>query len=397
MSPSPSLLTAVLVLSVTAPCSAFIPTSTAPLLRPLLASAVSLRHARPAAPSRTAALSLSMSGGSQLAQLASMTVLAVDTGDLSVIEELSKTGHITDATTNPLFVSQAGLSGDPRYVAFVDEAVKYAKGKTKDVDEGVALAIDRLAVNLGKEILQFVKGYVSTEVDPRLSFDREESVARAKRIIKMYEEEGIDRSRILIKLAATWEGITAAEELEKEGITCNLTLVFGMTQAVACAQRGVRLISPFTGRIHDWHKADQGKEVWEPSEDMGVVECTRMFQYFKKHGHSTICMPASWRPSRGPGFELDEIRALAGSDRMTIPPNLLSMLDESSEPLERMLEPIEGAKQCEEEEWGGGRMGEKEFRFRLNQDGCTTEKMSQGIRAFVSDTEKLEEAIRSKF
>eukprot|EP00288_Rhodomonas_lens_P006477 CAMPEP_0177740048 /NCGR_PEP_ID=MMETSP0484_2-20121128/27357_1 /TAXON_ID=354590 /ORGANISM="Rhodomonas lens, Strain RHODO" /LENGTH=196 /DNA_ID=CAMNT_0019254163 /DNA_START=111 /DNA_END=698 /DNA_ORIENTATION=+ len=188
-----------------------------------------------------------------------MTTLSVDTGDLTVIEELAKTGFITDATTNPLFVSQAGLSGDPRYMAFVDEAVDYAKAKLKSGEvngegEAVALAMDRLAVNLGREIVKLVKGYVSTEVDPRLSFDKEESLVRARRIIKMYEDEGVGRERVLIKLAATWEGIMAAAELEKEGIRCNLTLIFGLVQAIACAQYGAHLISPFTGRILDWHK-----------------------------------------------------------------------------------------------------------------------------------------------
>jgi len=391
------------LLVVLAPASAFLPAAPGLLLSPLHASAA-LRPPLSPLPSRpfraSAASALRMGGGkdSQLAQLASMTVIAVDTGDLSVIADLASTGYITDATTNPLFVSQAGLSGDPRYIAFVDEAVAYAKSQTKDQDEGVALAIDRLAVNLGKEILGLVKGYVSTEVDPRLSFDAEQSVERARRIIKMYEDEGIDRKRVLIKLAATWEGLCAAEVLEKEGITCNLTLVFGMTQAVAAAQKGAHLISPFTGRIHDFHKAEQGKDVWEPSEDMGVVECSRMFRYYKKFKHDTICMPASWRPSRGAGFDLDEIRALAGSDRMTIPPNLLKLLSDSSDPLPRMLEPVSGAAECDEaEEWGGGAMGEKEFRFRLNQDACTTEKMAQGIRAFVADTQKLEAAIRAKF
>mmetsp|Transcript_13701 Transcript_13701/g.33607 ORF Transcript_13701/g.33607 Transcript_13701/m.33607 type:complete len:396 (-) Transcript_13701:177-1364(-) len=372
-------------------CSAFAPSSTAPLFRG------GLRHASPraCAPRRPSAPLVQM-GASQLEQLASMTVLSVDTGDLNVIKEQAATGAITDATTNPLFVSQAGLSGDPTYIALVDDAVAYAKKKAGSNDEGVALAMDRLAVNLGKEITKLVKGYVSTEVDPRLSFDVDESVKRALRIIEMYEEEGVPKSRVLIKLAATWEGILAAEILEKQGITCNLTLVFGILQAAACAQRGVRLISPFPGRILDWHTPDSGKARWEPSEDPGVVECTRIFNYYKKYGHDTICMPASWRPSRGKGYDLDEIRALAGSDRMTIPPNLLKMLAECDDPLPRMLEPRAGAAACTDAEFGGGRIEEKEFRFLLNQDACTTDKMSQGIRAFVADTNKLEAAIRSK-
>ncbi|KAJ1481396.1 hypothetical protein T484DRAFT_2731410 [Baffinella frigidus] len=211
-----------------------------------------------------ASMAMDVSTSSQLAQLSGMTVLSVDTGDLTVIEELGKTGYITDATTNPLFVSQAGTSGDPRYVAFVDEAIKYAneEGKTLDDNAKVGLAIDRLAVNLGTAISKLVPGYVSTEVDPRLSFSMEESLTRARGIIAMYEKEGVPRSRILIKLAATWEGIKAAEILEKEGITCNLTLVFGVLQAAAAAQAGARLISPFTGRILDWHKVDKKQEVY---------------------------------------------------------------------------------------------------------------------------------------
>jgi transaldolase len=254
-----------------------------------------------------------------------MPVLSIDTGDLDIVEQFAATGYITDATTNPLFVSQAGLSGDPRYVAFVEEAITYAKEKMCnmdgcDVDDAIALAMDRLAVNLGKNILALgikgvscreksksfrpisareghvhagapamnltvlideIPGYVSTEVDPRLSFDTEESLVRARRIIQMYEDEGIARSRVLIKLAATWEGIAAAEILEKEGITCNLTLVFGTLQAKACAQRGVRLISPFPGRILDWHKADKGFDTCPPAEDPGVIACADMYGYFK--------------------------------------------------------------------------------------------------------------------
>jgi len=341
---------------------------------------------------------------SQLAQLASMTVLSIDTGDLDIVEQFAATGYITDATTNPLFVSQAGLSGDPRYVAFVDEAITYAKEKmcNKDgcdvIDDTIALAMDRLAVNLGKNILSLgIKGYVSTEVDPRLSFDKDESLVRARRIIQMYEDEGIKRDRVLIKLAATWEGIAAAEVLEKEGITCNLTLVFGTLQAKACAQRGVRLISPFPGRILDWHKFDKKFDTCPPNEDPGVIACAEMFGYFKKFEHATICMPASWRPSRGPGYELDEIRELSGADRMTIPPNLLTDLANCQDTLPQKLEVKAATAACTEPALGGGRVEEKEFRFLLNQDGCTTEKMAQGIRAFVSDTEKLEEAIRTKF
>lgn len=187
----------------------------------------------------------------QLEQLASMTTLSIDTGDLDVIAEWAATGLVTDATTNPLFVSQAGLSGDERYVAFVDRAIAYAKSNAAGEKEQLELAMDRLAVELGLEIVKLVPGYVSTEVDIRASFDTAESLRRARRIIAMYEAEGVPRSRVLVKLAGTWEGIAAARELEKEGITCNITLIFGFIQAVAAAQAGARLISPFPGRIKE--------------------------------------------------------------------------------------------------------------------------------------------------
>uniref|UniRef100_A0A7S4VH01 transaldolase n=1 Tax=Alexandrium monilatum TaxID=311494 RepID=A0A7S4VH01_9DINO len=333
---------------------------------------------------------------SRLAQLAGMTVLSIDTGDLGLIKDFADTGLITDATTNPLFVSQAGLSGDPTYVAFVDEAVAYAREHASREEEVVALAIDKLAVNLGVEISKLVPGYVSTEVDPRLSFNKEETLRRARRIIALYEEVGVPRSRVLIKLAGTWEGIAAMAELEKEGITCNITLIFGLAQAVASAQYGARLISPFPGRVLDWHKREEGKEIWEPAEDPGVVAVRRMYEYFKKYGHDTICMPASWRPSRGKGHELDEIEALAGVDRMTIPPGLLEGLAEGSGELPRQLEPVAAKTACADEELCGGRMSEAQFRFLMNADGCATEKTAEGLRSFIADTNKLEAAIGSK-
>lgn len=337
--------------------------------------------------------------GTQLEALAGVTTLSIDTGDLDVIKEYAATGLISDATTNPLFVSQAGLSGDPRYVAFVQEALDYSRGKLGDVplDEIVNLAMDRLSVNLGKEIVSLVPGYVSTEVDIRESFDVQASVDRARRIIGMYEESGVPRSRVLIKLAATWEGIKAAEILEKEGITCNLTLVFGFTQAVACAQAGVRLISPFPGRVLDWHKNNGGQPAYSPDEDPGVVAVRRMYDYYKKFGHGeTICMPASWRPSRGAGFETDEITALAGVDRMTIPPSLLEKLAASREPLPRLLDPSTAEASCRDAEVAGGALGEKQFRMMMNADVCATTKLAEGINAFVDETEKLRVALASQ-
>jgi len=339
---------------------------------------------------------------SQLQQLSEMTVLSIDTGDLSIIEEYARTGVLTDATTNPLFVSQAGLSGDPRYVAFVDRAVAYAKANADASDPSAVLelASDRLAVELGLEIVKIVPGYVSTEVDIRASFDTAESLRRARRIIAMYEAEGVSRSRVLVKLAGTWEGIQAARELEKEGITCNITLIFGFIQAVAAAQAGARLISPFPGRIKDWHSANGGKQNYAPGEDPGVVCVSRIYRYYKKYGHEkTICMPASWRPSRGtadPAYAVDEIVALAGVDRMTIPPPLLAMLASTEAPLPRVLSPAEAAAACEDEEVAGGQLQEAGFRMALNADVAATTKMAEGINAFVAETLKLESALRLK-
>lgn len=339
----------------------------------------------------------SLNAASQLEQLSKMTTLSIDSGDLDVIKKYANTGFITDATTNPLFVSQAGLSGDPVYAKLVDDAVQFAvSANEKDEESTVALAIDQLAVNLGCSIASIVEGYVSTEVNPKLSFDTESSVNRGRRIISMYEKMGIPKERILIKLAATWEGIMAAEILEKEGIQCNLTLIFSFVQAVACAQRGAHLISPFTGRILDWHKVKDGRtEGVLPEVDEGVVACKRMYNYFKKFGHDTICMPASWRPSRGPGYELDEIQALAGTDRMTIPAPLLEKLENCEDLVPRVLNTLE-AQECDEELVGQGMIDEKEFRFRLNMDGCGNDKLAEGIRAFIGETDKLEAAVLDK-
>lgn len=343
---------------------------------------------------------LEVSAKSQLAQLAGMTTLSIDTGDLDVIEAYGATGLITDATTNPLFVSQAGLSGDARYIAFVDSAIAYARANAEGEAAVLELAMDRLAVELGLEIVKLVPGYVSTEVDIRASFDTDESVRRARRIIAMYEAAGVDRKRVLVKLAGTWEGIAAAKILEAEGITCNITLIFGFIQAVAAAQAGARLISPFPGRIKDWHGANGGTPTYEPADDPGVVCVSRMFGYYKKHGHEgTICMPASWRPSRGTSdaaFAVDEIVALAGVDRMTIPPPLLELLAATEAELPQQLEPAAAAAACDEPAVGGGAISEADFRMALNADVCATTKMAEGINAFVGETLKLEAALRSK-
>jgi len=374
-----------------APCTAFAPRLRAPCSSRTTSKGI---HWPPSPSSLLAAVEAS--ADSQLAQLASMTTISIDSGDLSVIEGYAATGYITDATTNPLFVSQAGLSGDPVYAAMVDDAVEYALQSKLVESDTVALAIDRLAVNLGSAIAKIVKGYISTEVDPRLSFDTVASVERGERIIAMYAGMGVPKERVLIKLAATWEGIQAAEQLEKQGIQCNLTLIFSVVQAVACAQYSAHLISPFPGRILDWNKGKEGRtEGVEPDDDEGVVACREIYNYFKSHGHDTICMPASWRPSRGAEHELDEILALAGTDRMTIPAPLLEKLATSQDPLPRKLDPVT-AKASSVPLMGDGKMTEKEFRYRLNMDGCGTDKLAEGIRAFIGETEKLEQVIAEK-
>lgn len=335
----------------------------------------------------------------QLDQLSKITVLSIDTGDLSILRQWASTGLITDATTNPLFVSQAAARGnEPEYAALLDAAVAAARkesGGGIPSADAVNLAIDHLSVNLGKKILDIVKGYVSTEVDIRLSFDAKASEVRARRIIALYESAGITRDRVLIKLAGTWEGIKCAEVLEKEGIKTNITLVFGVMQAVAAAQAGCTLISPFPGRVLEWTKAEnpKGPQSFQPAEDPGVVATRRMFSYFRRFGHPTICMPASWRSSTG-SEPLDEIRALAGTDRMTIPPPLLEALAASEAPLPRMLSPEQG-RSSTDPEYNGETLTEEMFRWKLTLDGAANDKMAAGIRAFAGDTARLVSVIQA--
>jgi len=353
---------------------------------------------------RSRFVTTALNAANALESLASMTTISIDSGDLDVVEAYAKTGLVTDATTNPLFVSQAGSRGDARYEAMVEEAISYAKREgcnlegCEDPAEVVNLAIDRLAVNLGARLTALVPGRVSTEVDIRLSYDTEASIGRARRIIAMYEEMGIDRGRILIKLAGTWEGIQAARVLEGEGIQCNITLVFGFLQAAAAAQAGAYLISPFPGRILDWHKAKSGKGGYEPSADPGVVAVRRMYAYFRRYGHKTICMPASWRPSRGadvPGGDVDEILALAGVDEMTIPANLLESLS-SMEDFEvaRVCDAEADAATCLDPDFT---LTEETFGSYWDADNCGQDKLREGIEAFTAETEKLTEIIVSKF
>ncbi|GMH82577.1 hypothetical protein TrST_g12505 [Triparma strigata] len=339
----------------------------------------------------------------QLEQLADLTTISIDSGDLKVIKKFADTGFITDATTNPLFVAQAGLSGDPDYQKMVDVSVTSALSSSPSQstpEEITSLAMDTLAVTLGSEISTLVPGYVSTEVDPRLSYDTEETILRARRIIELYSKRGIAKSRILVKIAATWEGVKAAEVLEKEGITCNLTLIFSHVQAVACAQVDSRLISPFPGRILDWHNARRDTIPGTPAEDEGVIAVKKMHHYFRTFGHrKTILMPASWRPSRGkddPDFALDEIRGLAGVDRMTIPAPLLDALCSSTDPLPPTLANEEHDASLAGPEIGTSVMDEATFRDEFEKDFCGRDKLDEGLSSFIDLTEQLEGVIKAK-
>jgi len=308
----------------------------------------------------------------QLDSLKALTTVVADTGDISSIARYKP----QDATTNPSLIYKAALM--PEYEKIVEEAVTYGKG-----DVGVIM--DKLAVQFGTEITKIVPGYVSTEVDARLSFDTDATVEKARKIIDLYKEAGIDKSRILIKIAATWEGIKAAEILEKEGITCNLTLIFGIAQAIACAEAGGTLISPFVGRIMDWYKSKEGVDGYEPAEDPGVKSVTRIYNYYKKHGHKTIVMGASFRNA-------GEILELAGCDRLTIAPSLLETLSSASEAATKKLD----AEKAKEMDIPKIDMDEKTFRWMMNEDAMATEKLAEGIRNFSKDIVKLEDVVREK-
>ena len=314
-----------------------------------------------------------MNNPTQLDQLKQFTKVVADTGDFASMKEYAP----QDATTNPSLILKAAAM--PGYAHLIDQAVQDA-GATATTDE----VIDRLLVRFGLEILKIVPGRVSTEVDARLSFDRDGSVAKAREIIGLYAKAGIPRERVLIKLASTWEGIKAAELLHQDKINCNLTLLFSFAQAVACAEAKVQLISPFVGRILDWYKKSTGKD-YAPAQDPGVVSVTQIYTYYKKFGHQTEVMGASFR-NKG------EITELAGCDLLTISPPLLGELKASTEPLERKLDPAHAA----EADLKKISFDEKGFRFALNEDAMATEKTSEGIRVFAADIVKLEQLIKQK-
>ncbi|QLF91883.1 transaldolase [Pseudomonas sp. ABC1] len=299
---------------------------------------------------------------SKLEQLKQFTTVVADTGDVDAIARLQP----IDATTNPSLLLKAAAL--PRYAEHLSRAKAESKGDR-------ASACDLFAVAVGKEILGLIPGRISTEVDARLSFDSHATFERALKLVELYARQGVGKERILIKIAATWEGIQAARRLEQEGIQTNLTLLFSFTQAVACAEAGVFLISPFVGRIYDWYKLHEGRD-FAAEQDPGVQSVKRIYEYYKAHDYGTVVMGASFR-------NLGQIEALAGCDRLTISPELLARLDAESGTLERNLRPGAAAEARME-------LDEGRFRWGLNEDAMGTEKLAEGIRQFARDQEKLE-------
>jgi transaldolase len=310
---------------------------------------------------------------SLLHQLRSMTTVVADTGDIDSIEAFRP----VDTTTNPSLILAAAQK--PEYRSLIDRAVADAP-RGVAAEERLEHVSEQVSVNFGSAILALIPGRVSTEVDARLSFDTDASVDKARRLIRRYEQAGVDRERILIKLASTWESIRAARILEAEGIHCNMTLLFSLAQAIACAQAGATLISPFVGRILDWHKRNGEQQEFAPAEDPGVVSVTRIYEYYKKFGFTTEVMGASFR-------NMDEITELAGIDLLTIAPSLLQRLEASHGPLPRKLSP-ESAHASRMESLG--ELAEADFRWLINEDAMATEKLAEGIRRFAVDQRELE-------
>ncbi|MCF2947657.1 transaldolase [Paraglaciecola aquimarina] len=312
----------------------------------------------------------------QLQALRDITTVVADTGDIEAIKKYQP----VDATTNPSLLLKAAEM--PQYKSHLEAAVAWAKEQSSDPEQQIIDAGDKLSVTIGTDIVNIVPGRISTEVDARLSFDTAASIEKAHKLVALYKDAGIDKSRILIKLASTWEGIKAAEVLEKEGINCNLTLLFGFAQAQACAEVGAYLISPFVGRILDWYKAKTGKDSYAPAEDPGVVSVTKIYNYYKDHGYKTVVMGASFRNT-------DEITELAGCDRLTIGPGLLEDLSQASGELPVKLKDNGATKTP------GAPLTEAQFRWEMNQDAMATEKLSEGIRNFAIDQVKLETLLKS--
>lgn len=309
---------------------------------------------------------------SALDELKKFTTVVADTGEIDAIAEHKP----QDATTNPSLLYKAAQL--PEYQSLVDEAISYGQSKASSEDTLIDAIIDKLGVTFGCRILEIIPGRVSTEVDARLSFDTQGTVDKAHELIALYKEAGIDSDRILIKIASTWEGIRAAEILEKEGIHCNLTLLFGFGQAIACAEAKVTLISPFVGRIYDWYKAEQGVDHIPIADDPGVASVTKIYNYYKRHGYQTEVMGASFRTA-------EQVTALCGSDLLTISPKLLSELSDSDVAVPQALN-AEEAKNMDIDKIA---MNENVFRWMLNEDAMATEKLAQGIRGFAADLDKL--------
>jgi len=319
-------------------------------------------------------------GKSKLDQLKEMTTVVIDTGDIDAIKKYSP----TDATTNPSLILQA--TEKPQYRHLIDKAVFDGKQHSSSPSKTLAIILDKLFVNFGVEILKLVPGRVSTEVDAHLSYDSQASIAKARELIKLYEAAGIDRQRILIKLASTWEGAQAARILEKEGIHCNMTLMFTLAQAIECANAGATLISPFVGRILDWFKKNEGVAGYPPSEDPGVLSVTTIYNYYKKFEFQTQIMGASFRNA-------EQIIELAGCDLLTISPQFLEELAQAEGALPRKLDQ-QTAKHTSLQRI---EMNEQLFRWMLNEDQMATEKLSEGIRKFAADYNKLKEIIAQTY
>ncbi len=312
-----------------------------------------------------------------LEQLKSMTAIVADTGDIEAIRR----HRPEDATTNPSLLLKAVTL--PEYAPLIDDSIAWAKAQSNDRDQQIHDASDKLAVDVGLEVLKIVPGRISTEVDARLSFNTQATLAKARKLIRLYNEAGMSNEKVLIKIASTWEGIRAAEILEHEGVHCNLTLMFGFSQARASAEAGVTLISPFVGRIMDWYKAKGDGSSIPPEQDPGVLSVRRIYQYYKEYGYPTTVMGASFRSS-------GEIIALAGCDRLTISPNLLEELQKAEGVLERRLQ-YQGSVKPRP-----ASMTEAEFRWEMNEDAMATEKLAEGIRGFTVDQIKLEKALAER-